>query len=44
MKRSKLTEQQIAFAPQQAGGGTTVEEVCRKMGINQATFFRWKRV
>ena len=27
---------------QQAEGGTPVEEVCRKMGISQATFFRWK--
>ena len=44
MKRSKFTEQQIAFALQQAEGGTTVEEVCRKMGISQATFFRWKKV
>jgi putative transposase len=44
MKRSKFTEQQIAFALQQAEGGTTVEEVCRKMGISSATFFRWKKV
>jgi putative transposase len=44
MKRSKFTEQQIAFALQQAEGGTTVEEVRRKMGISPATFFRWKKV
>lgn len=44
MKKSKFTEQQIAFALQQAEGGTTVEEVCRKMGISQATFFRWKKL
>jgi putative transposase len=43
MKKSKFTEQQIAFALQQAEGGTTVKEVCRKMGISQATFFRWKK-
>jgi putative transposase len=43
MKRSKFTEQQIAFALQQAEGGTTVDEVCRKMGISQATSFRWKK-
>ena len=40
MKRSKFTEQQIAFALQQAAGGTSVEEVCRKLGVSQATFFR----
>lgn len=44
MKRSKFTEQQIAFALQQAEGGVSVEEVCRKMGVSQATFYRWKKV
>jgi len=44
MKKSKFTDQQIAFALQQAEAGTPVEEVCRKMGISQATFFRWKKV
>jgi putative transposase len=44
MKKSQFTEQQIAFALQQAESGTSVEEVCRKMGISQATFFRWKKV
>jgi putative transposase len=42
--RSKFTEQQIAFALQQAEGGTQVAEVCRKMGISQATFFRCKQL
>lgn len=44
MKKSRFTEQQIAFALQQAATGTPVEEVCRKLGISQATFFRWKKV
>jgi len=43
MKKSQFTDQQITFALQQAEGGTPVEEVCRKMGISQATFFRWKK-
>lgn len=43
MKRSKFTEQQIAFALQQAELGTPVEEVCRKMGISDATFYVWKK-
>ena len=43
MKKSKFTEQQIAFALQQAEGGTAVGEVCRKMGISEATFYRWKQ-
>ena len=44
MKKSKFTEQQIAFALQQAEGGTQVAEVCRKMGISEATFYRWKQL
>lgn len=43
MKRSKFTEQQIAFALKQAELGTPVEEVCRKMGISDATFYSWKK-
>ena len=43
MKRSKFTEQQIAYALKQAELGTPVEEVCRKMGISEATFYNWKK-
>ena len=38
MKRSKFTEEQIAFALHQVDSGTSVDEVCRKIGIGQATF------
>jgi putative transposase len=43
MKKSKFTEQQIAFALHQAQTGTPVAEVCRKMGISDATFYNWKK-
>ena len=43
MKKSKFTEQQIAFALRQTETGTRVAEVCRKMGISQNTFYRWKK-
>lgn len=43
MKRSKFTEEQIAFALHQADTGVSVEEVCRKAGISRATFYAWKR-
>lgn len=43
MKKSKFTEEQIAFALKQAETGTTVEEICRKMGISQATFYAWRK-
>jgi len=43
MKKSRFTEQQIAFALRQAEGGASVREVCRKMGISEQTFYRWKK-
>jgi len=43
MKKSKFTEEQIAFALRQDESGTRVAEVCRKMGIAEQTFFRWKK-
>ena len=43
MKKSKYTEQQIAFALKQAELGTPVEEVCRKLGVSDATFYNWKK-
>ena len=43
MKKSKFTEQQIVFALKQAETGVPVAEVCRKMGISEATFYNWKR-
>lgn len=43
MRRSKFTEEQIAFALKQAELGTSVIEVIRKMGITEQTFYRWKR-
>ena len=43
MKKSQFTPQQIAFAVQQAEAGVAVEEVCRKLGISQQTFYRWKK-
>ena len=43
MKRSKFTESQIIFALKQSETGVKVEEVCRKMGICEATFYNWKK-
>ncbi len=43
MKKTKFTEAQIVFALRQADGGVRVEEVCRKMGISEATFYNWKK-
>ena len=43
MKRTRFSEEQIAFALRQAEAGSSVEEVCRKLGINEPTFYRWKK-
>jgi putative transposase len=43
MKKSRFTEQQIAYALRQAETGTKVKEVVRKLGITEQTFYRWKR-
>jgi putative transposase len=36
MKKTRYTEEQIAFALKQAETDTRVGEVCRKMGISEA--------
>jgi len=38
-----FTEAQIAFALRQAESGTAVEKITRKLGIAEATFYRWKK-
>ena len=43
MKKTRFTEQQIAYALRQAESGVSVEEITRKLGITQATFYRWKK-
>ena len=43
MKKSRFTEQQITYALRQAESGVSVEEITRKLGITQATFYRWKK-
>ena len=43
MKKSKFAEAQIVFAIKQSETGVAVSEVCRKMGISEATFYNWKK-
>ena len=42
MKKKRYSEEQIAYALRQVQSGTAVGEICRKMGIGEATFYRWK--
>jgi putative transposase len=43
MKRSKFSEEQVAYALRQAEAGTAVADVCRQLGISEATFYVWKK-
>jgi putative transposase len=43
MKRSSFTEEQIAHVLRQAEAGVPVQELVRKTGITEQTFYRWKR-
>ena len=41
--KKRFTQEQIAFALRQAEGGTAVEEITRRLGVSEATFYRWKK-
>ncbi len=43
MPKKRFTEEQISFALRQAESGTAVPEICRKLGISELTFYRWKK-
>ncbi len=42
MRKSKFTETQIVKTLKQVEGGRSVKEVCRELGISEATYFNWK--
>ena len=43
MKKSKFTEEQVAYAIREVEGGRPVPDVCRQMGVSEATFYVWKK-
>ena len=43
MKKSRYTEEQVAYTLRLAESGTPVADVCRQMGIAEATFYLWKK-
>lgn len=42
MRKSKFSGEQIAYCLTQAEAGVPITELCRKYGISQQTFYRWK--
>jgi putative transposase len=43
MGKVNFTEEQIVAALRRVEGGTPATEVCRKLGVSENTFYRWKR-
>jgi putative transposase len=42
MRKSRFTEEQKVAIVQQAGAGAKIGELCRKHGITETTFYRWR--
>lgn len=43
MKKSRFSEEQIAYVLRQVEAGMPVADVCRSAGVSEATFYVWKK-
>ena len=42
MQKTRFTESQIVATIKKQESGMPVKEICRELGIHQATFYNWK--
>jgi len=42
MKRSRFSEEQIIGVLKEAEAGVPIAELCRRLGVSDVTFYRWK--
>ncbi len=43
MKRKRYSGEQIVYALRQVESGSAAVAICRKLGVSEQTFYRWKK-